>query len=333
MSERVQFSISIIVPAFNAETKIAACLDAIENSISGVDEVIVVNDASTDSTASISSKHNCKIINLTVNGGAAHARNHGAIVAKKDLILFIDSDVVVTKENIEQVRSYFSQHSNVHTITANVDIDNQNEGFLTDFKNLYMGYIISDGNLSVNYVYGSFCATRRNGYVAWPEHMRMTEDSLWGYQQKKLNLVIHSLDFIKVKHLKTYSFKSLVKNDFLISSFFSRAFLDFKRWGTLYSRENFGHTSKIQKLSVILAMASLLVTLVFPMAGLGIFAFWLMLNTRFFQYLFVQRGIVFSIKSVAWYYFACINYFIGITYGFFQYFMEKSSFTEEREIA
>lgn len=329
----VSLSISFIIPAYNAEKYLNTCLDAISTVATSSDEIIVVNDASTDSTQKIVLQYSCKIINLPNNGGAAHARNHGARVSSKDILVFIDSDVLITKKNIEEVRLYFQNHEIVKTITANVDSANLEAGFLTDFKNLYMNFIISTGPLSVNYVYGSFCATRSKNYVPWPEEIRLTEDSLWGYHQKQLGHTIHSLGFLQVRHLKKYDLKKLIENDFLISSFFARAFLSFKRWNTLYSKESFGHTSKLQKISVILSMLTLMVSLMSPIIGTLLLALWFVLNSKFFQFLFHKRGALFTLKSCIWYFLTCINYFIGICYGFFIYFMEKSNLIEEREIA
>jgi glycosyltransferase involved in cell wall biosynthesis len=329
----VSLSISFIIPAYNAEKNLKTCLSAISLIATTDDEIILVNDASIDSTQKIASQFNCKIINLQNNGGAAHARNQGARISSKDILIFVDSDVLITKKNIEEVRKYFQNNEYIQTITANVDPANLEENFLTDFKNLYMNYIISKGALSVNYVYGSFCATRSKKYIPWPEDIRLTEDSLWGYQQKQAGLVIHSLKSLEVKHLKVYDFKKLVKNDFLISSFFARSFLSFKRWRTLYSKESFGHTSKLQKISVILSMLTLIESLMNPSIGLIILALWFAVNNKFFIFLFNSRGALFTLKSVAWYFFTCNNYFVGICYGFFIYFMEKSNITEEREIA
>lgn len=333
MAGHVSLSISFIIPAYNAEKNLSECLKSITAVASEKDEIILVNDASLDSTQIIASQYNCKIINLKKNNGAAHSRNQGAGVSNKEILIFVDSDVLVSKENIEYVRSYFQENEAVQTITANVSSENVQAKFLSDFKNLYMSYIISIGDLSVNYVYGSFCATRSKNYTPWPEDIRLTEDSLWGYQQKKAGFIIHSLNDLKVRHLKEYDLKGLICNDFTISSFFARAFLSFNRWSTLYSKESFGHTSKLQKISVVLSMLILIVSFVSSIFSLGLLIIWVLLNVRFFNFLFLQRGSVFALKSIGWYFFTCINYFTGICYGFFNYFMEKSNFTEEREIA
>lgn len=329
----MSLSISFIIPAYNAEKNLSQCLEALIASASAKDEIILVNDASLDLTQKIASLYNCKIVTLQKNGGAACARNHGARVASSEILVFIDSDVLVNKDNVEDVRSYFENNKNVQTITANVNPKSNQPGFMTCFKNLYMNYIISMGDLSVNFVYGSFCATRAKNFIHWPEDIRLTEDSLWGYLQKKSGFTIHLLNNVKITHLKEYDLKGLIKNDFVIASFFARSFLSFKRWNTLYSKETFGHTSKLQKISVILSMSTLMVSVMSPLLSLVLFTIWLVLNIKFFQFLYLQKGVVFTFKAIGWYYFTCINYFIGISYGFFIYFMEKLNLIQEREIA
>lgn len=287
--------------------------------MSFLDEVIVVNDGSRDQTPNIANKFNCSVVNLLANAGAAHARNQGAQLASKDLILFVDSDVLITKENIEKVREYFERNIDVHSVTVNVS-DDQVFDFFTDFKNLYMNHVISEGEKSVNYIYGCFCATRKVGYIAWPESLRLTEDSLWGYQQKSLGLEIHCLKDLKVIHLKKYNFLSLIKNDFDISNYFAQSFLIFNRWNTLYSSESFGHTSKVQKLSVLLVIASFLVFYFVPLWSLALFVLWFFSNGKFLKYVHHRRGPAFFIKSTVWYFLTYSIYFLGISYGVLSYF-------------
>lgn len=313
------FSVSIIIPAFNAEKTLEKCLESVFSSMSSLDEVIVVNDASKDQTPNIANKFNCSVVNLLENFGAAHARNQGALLASRDVILFVDSDVLITKDNIEKIREYFERNNGVHSVTVNVS-DDQVCNFFTDFKNLYMNHVISEGERSVNYIYGCFCATRRVGYISWPESLRLTEDSLWGYQQKSLGLEIHCLKDQKVIHLKKYDFFSLLKNDFSISNYFAQSFLTFNRWKTLYSNESFGHTSKVQKLSVLLAMASILTFYFIPFYSLVFFFFWLLINYKFLMYTYTRRGSAFFIKSTVWYFFTYGIYFFGISYGVLVYF-------------
>lgn len=309
-------SISIIIPVYNSEKTISLCLQSIFDSISSHDEVILVNDSSSDSTLNIASRYGCKIINHKFNSGAGAARNSGAGLAQKDIIIFIDSDVVTNKTQIELIRKYFIENQSVQTITVRLNDEEKNDRFFSDFKNLYMNFIILEGELSVNYVYGSLCATRKKNYVPWPEDIRLIEDSMWGYKQTQLGLTIHLLKDINPIHLKEYNLYELIKNDFKVSTNFAKVFFQDKRWDTLYSNEKFGHTSKKQKVSVILSVLILFFSFFNIFFAAFLFSMWILLNNNFFKFLYKKRSFSFSLKSIAWYYFSNIIYFIGIIHGF-----------------
>ncbi|AUN99891.1 glycosyltransferase [Bacteriovorax stolpii] len=311
----MSLSISVIIPAYNAEKTLGECLKSVASAIGEMDEIIVVDDCSNDSTVSIAQSFRCHLVRLSENQGAANARNEGAGSAKNDLYLFVDSDVLITKDNVENIRKYFEKFRSCHTVTLNVNPSAGHDNFFSEYKNLYMNHIISMGHDDVNYVYGSCCATRASGYIPWPTYLRLTEDSLWGYLQKTQGHSIHCLKHVNVTHLKNYSFYTLVKNDFLISSYFARAFWGFKRWNTLYTRENFGHTSKTQIASVLLAVAMTLMFFIMPEITPFLLVAWFLLNKDLFFSQKEKKGTWFFIQSVAWTFFDHLIYFCGIFHG------------------
>lgn len=90
-------SISMIVPAYQAERTLARCLDSLVNQTLQDIEIIVVNDGSTDQTREILNtyvaKYSDKIIAINQeNQGVSMARNHALSVATGEYIGFLDSD-------------------------------------------------------------------------------------------------------------------------------------------------------------------------------------------------------------------------------------------------
>ena len=84
---------SLIIPAYNAEATIAACIEsALRQSISKEDyEVIVVDDGSLDKTPKIAKNYAVKLI-MQKNQGPAVARNRAAQEARGDILVFVDAD-------------------------------------------------------------------------------------------------------------------------------------------------------------------------------------------------------------------------------------------------
>ena len=95
--------ISFIVPAHDEETSIVATVESIVTSAHGHKfEVIVVDDASTDRTASLAAASGARVVSVNVRQ-IAGARNAGAEVAKGDLFIFVDGDTRITKQVVERV--------------------------------------------------------------------------------------------------------------------------------------------------------------------------------------------------------------------------------------
>ena len=93
--------VSVIIPVYNVELYLEECLNSvISQSYSNI-EIILVDDGSTDRSASIC-EHYSKIDDRIVvihkkNGGLSSARNAGLDVAKGNYILFVDSDDFIAK--------------------------------------------------------------------------------------------------------------------------------------------------------------------------------------------------------------------------------------------
>ncbi len=95
-------TISIIVPAFNAQATIAACLEAIYAAKHKRDEVIVFDDGATDNTNAIAQAAGARILrNESAPLGPAHGRNVAAAVATSEFLLFVDADVVIATDTID----------------------------------------------------------------------------------------------------------------------------------------------------------------------------------------------------------------------------------------
>ncbi|MFH1509742.1 MAG: glycosyltransferase [Candidatus Nealsonbacteria bacterium] len=91
--------ISIIIPTYNEEKYLPALLESIENQEFKDLEIIVSDNKSTDKTVIIAEKYGCKI---TSGGLPAKGRNQGAKIAKGEIFLFLDADVVLPIEFIKK---------------------------------------------------------------------------------------------------------------------------------------------------------------------------------------------------------------------------------------
>lgn len=94
--------ISFIVPAHNEELWIAKCLNSIRAAMEKVAqpyEVIVVDDASTDSTGRIAEQMGARLLRVECRRISA-VRNTGAGVARGEFFFFVDADTQVNERAV-----------------------------------------------------------------------------------------------------------------------------------------------------------------------------------------------------------------------------------------
>ena len=131
----ISATISIIIPVYNVEDYVSETLDSVKNQTSLPDEVIVINDGSTDNSFNIIKNYSdlkCFKIFETKNQGLGLTRNYGISLAKSDYIYFLDSDDIIENNFIYEMRKLINQYKNPDiilfsgkTFTHKKEIDNK----------------------------------------------------------------------------------------------------------------------------------------------------------------------------------------------------------------
>lgn len=89
MTEKKRFSISVVIPAYFEEKTISSVVD---QCLPYVDEVLVVNDGSTDDTSNRAREAGAKVIEFKQNMGVRKAIQHGLQEALGDILVTLDAD-------------------------------------------------------------------------------------------------------------------------------------------------------------------------------------------------------------------------------------------------
>ena len=88
--------LSIVIPTLNEEKYLPRLLDSIKNQDFYDYEIIVSDAESSDKTIEIAKKYGAKTLVYTTTKHPSAQRNEGAKIAKGELLLFLDADVVLT---------------------------------------------------------------------------------------------------------------------------------------------------------------------------------------------------------------------------------------------
>jgi GT2 family glycosyltransferase len=160
--------VSIVVPSYNAAATIRQTLSAIRASDLPVEqyELIVVDDASDDTSATIAARHADTVVRLRGRrAGPAYARNRGADLARGEFVAFIDADVVIRPDSLSEILSIFRADAELDAISAARDDSPAATNFVSQYWNLLLHF----GEQSYRGVGGDFasgcCVVRRSAFV------------------------------------------------------------------------------------------------------------------------------------------------------------------------
>lgn len=110
LKKQKPLTLSIIIPVFNEQNYLADCLDAIASQSVKPDEVIVVDNNSSDDSLQIARSYPFVKLVSERRQGIVYARNRGFAAARSDLICRIDADSLLPKNWVESVFNAYEQN-------------------------------------------------------------------------------------------------------------------------------------------------------------------------------------------------------------------------------
>ncbi|HUP26339.1 MAG TPA: glycosyltransferase family 2 protein [Candidatus Limnocylindrales bacterium] len=112
-------TLSLVIPVYNEEHHLKQCLDAVMAQALQPDEVIVVDNNSTDSTVAVALQYNNVRVVRESNQGVLYASRAGYDAATMDIICRIDADTIMPPEWTTQIKHFFEQNTDAAAVTGN----------------------------------------------------------------------------------------------------------------------------------------------------------------------------------------------------------------------
>ena len=181
-------------------------------------EVIVVDDSSTDGSGEIAERMGARVISSGGRVGPAAARNLGARAAEGEVLFLVDADVGVHENAVETVRRAFSS-SDVVAVFGSYDDRPTHPGFWSQYKNLLHHYTHQRAEEEASTFWTGCSAIRRDtllalgGFDASLYERPSIEDIEFGYRLRAAGGSIRIVHELQGTHFKRWTLGELLHTD------------------------------------------------------------------------------------------------------------------------
>jgi glycosyltransferase involved in cell wall biosynthesis len=193
-------SLSAVVPATDAPATLSECVEAIRGAVGTPEELIVID--------------------APAGAGPATARNIGARRATGDVIVFVDSDVVVHADVFERIRAAFGADPALTAVFGSYDDDPSAPGLVSEFRNLLHHHVHQSAPGMATTFWAGIGAVRRDAFLGLGGFDERSfprpsiEDIELGMRlvDRGGRIVLDPL--VQGKHLKRWTLEGMIRTDF-----------------------------------------------------------------------------------------------------------------------
>lgn len=295
--------LSVIIPVYNGGKTLRTCLVALNASTHMPDDVIVVDDSSTDGSAAIASSLLTRVIQLEGGPhGAAAARNRGASEAHGDILIFFDADVAVHPDTVALMHKYLNEQPDLAALFGSYDSQPTGQSVVSRYKNLQHHYIHQHAQRE-SFSFWTGCGAIRSHIFAevggFDGSYAAIEDIELGARLRRAGYRVWLCKDIQATHLKEWTLRSMMRTDI-----FDRAV----PWARLIFSEshlpqdlNLTMGSRVSALAVWAMISFIALGVAFPAAWIGALIALILLialNEDLYRFFVNQGGIAFGACAI-----------------------------------
>jgi glycosyltransferase involved in cell wall biosynthesis len=280
-------AVSVVVPCYNCSGTIVRCVEAIFAGAHVPDEIVLVDDCSTDDTAEklegLARRHAGAIMVVSTerNGGPARARNRGAGSATGDYLFFLDSDTEVLPDALAK---FLARIEECDAVVGMYDEVPLNRGIAPLYKALLYAWLLGHRGVQPYDQFSASCAGIKasvfralGGYDDWfPPGLDFENEELGHRIAARYTMLLDPA--IRARHDFPYH-RKMARTFFQRTAFWVEMFVQRRKFSPTANTAATGLSS----------LALLVAVLAAPLALLGPFGF-VLPAAAFAFYLYGYRG-------------------------------------------
>lgn len=297
--------ISVVIPTHNGAASLADCLASLRSSSLPPHEIIVIDDASSDSSADLARRFGCTVNRLDRQIGTARAKNCGARMAAGDVLFFTDDDVVVSPDTLAWVADILCD-PRAAGVVGLLDREIPFHDFASNYKNLWMRFTYARlPRERIGVFYTSVAAIRRELFLelgGFDEHYAgasIGEDTEFGQRVWSAGHQLLLDPRVSVRHCKRYTPYQVLRTDFLRAR--ALTLIRLRKWGraffTSVPRFYQWAVPVIVAAVVCLILAAVFQSPVWLAPGAALFGAYYLLHASWLGYLARERGLRFALLA------------------------------------
>ena len=295
-------SLSVIIPIYNDSANLARCYQALAASSRRPEQVIVVDDGSSEPLPAPPPTLNVKVLRLEPGPqGSYVARNRALRDATGDLIVFVDADVTVHADALERMERLMAESPEVAAVFGSYD-DAPGDGlWISRYKNLAHHYVHQHGRREAGTFWTGLGAIRRDVLLAmggFDTSASTLRDIELGMRMRRAGLSIRLAPEIQGSHNKRWTLGRMIRSDVLDRAVpWTRLIVQNRQ---LSPDLNLDRSSRASSVLTWVAVAMLLLAPWQPLALLGAGAALmsvLVMHRDLYAFMCRQGGILFALGS------------------------------------
>ncbi|MEZ5737641.1 MAG: glycosyltransferase [Novosphingobium sp.] len=308
-------TLAVVIPAYNAASTLPACLSALGRSQRRPDEIILFDDGSTDQTAEIARRAGVRVISgERSQQGPAVGRNIAAEQTDAEVIAFVDADVAVHPEALGRLLAAIADNDAAASF-GSYDDNPPSRRLPSLYINLRHHWVHQQGGREAFTFWSGLGAIRRTWFDrvgGFSDHG--VEDIELGSRIIQAGGRIRLIKDALGTHHKDWSLARAWRTDI-----FDRAL----PWACLIRQRqansgdlNLAAGDRISAVVAHLVWLTSLATVALPALGLAVpllAGVYLLLNARFFSFLFRAGGVKAGLAGIAMHW--CYHIYASITFA------------------
>lgn len=300
--------LSVVVPFHRNLAQLRQCLAAVRTSERSLPagasllEILVAANGATEDPRPVANEAGATLLTIERACGPAVARNRAADVATGNVLVFVDTDVIINADALGRLAALLQTHPDAGAAFGAYDEEPADPGFVSQCKNLAHSFVHQQASGDARTFWAGLGAVRSEVFArvgGFDERFPRpsVEDIDLGYRIHASGARIILDPAIRGKHLKRWTFKSSIVTDVRDRGV---------PWTQLIHRYDGLHDDLNVRVSyrwcVVIAYllaASLLAALKWPLTlsvvPIAAILLWV-LDRRYYGYFVSRRGLVFALR-------------------------------------